>query len=100
VRKHGKVDANQSEIVKALRQLGATVHSLASMGDGCPDLLVGFRQHTYLLEVKAEKGGLTEDQNNWIESWRGGNVYIVRNVEEALRAVGIMQHQTWGRKNA
>lgn len=89
MRKHGRVDLSQSVIVNSLRAIGATVHSLAALGDGCPDLLVGFRQHTYLLEVKAEKGRLTADQVEWIDSWRGHPVYVVHDVGEALRAMGV-----------
>lgn len=48
----GRIDGNQAQIVRALRQVGATVLSLADMGDGCPDLLVGFRGFNILLEVK------------------------------------------------
>ncbi|HJP47915.1 hypothetical protein [Acinetobacter venetianus] len=43
MRRAAKIDANQTEIVKALRKFGASVQSLASTGKGCPDLLVGFR---------------------------------------------------------
>ena len=52
MRRAAKIDANQTEIVKALRQVGASVQSLASTGKGCPDLLVGFRGVNWLLEIK------------------------------------------------
>lgn len=88
MRRAAKIDANQTEIVKALRQVGASVQSLASTGKGCPDLLVGFRGVNWLLEVKdgqkvksARK--LTDDQVVWHESWRG-RVYIVESVDQAL----------------
>jgi Holliday junction resolvase len=88
VRRAAKVDANQTEIVNALRQVGASVQSLASTGKGCPDLLVGFRGVNWLLEIKdgqkvrsARK--LTEDQVVWHQTWRG-KVYIVESVDQAL----------------
>lgn len=88
MRRAAKVDANQTEIVKALRSVGASVQSLASTGKGCPDLLVGFRGVNWLLEIKdgqkvksARK--LTDDQVVWHESWRG-KVYIVESVDQAL----------------
>ena len=88
MRRAAKVDANQTEIVKALRQVGASVQSLAATGKGCPDLLVGFRGKNLLLEVK--DGGkvksarkLTEDQVVWHQTWRG-KVYIVESVDQAL----------------
>lgn len=97
MRRAAKIDANQVEIVKALRSVGASVQSLASTGKGCPDLLVGFRGVNYLLEVKdgekvKSKRKLTPDQVEWHDSWRG-RVYVVENVEQALGVVseiGVM----------
>ncbi len=69
MRTAAKVDRNQSEVVAALRKLGASVQSLASIGKGCPDLLVGYHGILYLMEVKdgtnvPSKQLLTEDQKN------------------------------------
>ena len=52
MRRAAKIDANQTQVVIALRAAGATVQSLAAVGVGVPDLLVGFRGQTYLMEVK------------------------------------------------
>ena len=90
MRLHGKIDENQSAIVDALRAVGATVHSMASLGDGALDLLVGFRLAMFLLEVKAEKGVLTPAQRKWHHSWQGRPVVVVRSPEEALIAIGAL----------
>ena len=45
------IDDNQNDIVTALRKAGATVR-IISQGEGIPDLLVGFRGETMLMEVK------------------------------------------------
>ena len=98
-----KIDANQPEIVAALRKAGATAQSLAAIGQGVPDLLVcyappgGFgapssRPTLHLLEVKDGRKVpsarlLTPDQVAWHAKW-GGPVAIVESVEDALRAVG------------
>lgn len=92
-RRAARIDRNQPEIVSALRKVGATVVSLAAAGDGIPDLLVGFRQSTFLLEVKdglrpPSERQLTPDQINWHIDWRGGPCTIVNSVEEALAFVG------------
>lgn len=76
VRRRAKVDANQAEIVQVLRRIGATVQSLAEVGDGCPDFLVGFRGRNYLLEVKdgsksLSRRRLTEDEQRWHVVWAG-----------------------------
>ena len=88
-----KVDLNQMEIVATLRKIGATVQSLASVGNGCPDLLVGFRGINYLMEVKdgdkapsAQK--LTLYQVLWHIEWCG-KVHIVRSVDDAFQVLGI-----------
>jgi hypothetical protein len=88
-----KVDLNQMEIVATLRKIGATVQSLASVGDGCPDLLVGFHGVNYLMEIKdgdkvpsAQK--LTPDQVKWHIEWRG-EVHIVRSIYDAFEILGF-----------
>jgi len=93
MRRAAKVDRNQAEIAAALRNAGATVQSLAAVGDGVPDLLVGFRRATYLLEVKDGKKPpsareLTECQINWHASWFGGPCVVVTSAAEALAAIG------------
>ena len=86
-RKAAKVDANQADIVEALRAIGATVTPAHTMGKGFPDLVVGYRGETYLLEVKTEDGKLTSDQKVWHADWRGHKA-IVRTKEEAWEAIG------------
>ena len=83
-----RTDANQRDIVAALRMAGCTVHSLHAVGQGCPDLLIGRADKNYLLEVKTEEGKLRRSQEQWIAKWRG-HVAVVRTIEEALEAVGL-----------
>lgn len=92
MRRAARVDLNQQEIVTALRKVGATVQSLAPVGGGVPDLLVGYRRQSYLLEVKdgAKKcGELTEHQEQWHREWRGMPVAVVCCVSSALAAIGF-----------
>ena len=85
--RHGRIDANHREIVAALRAVGCSVQSLADIGHGCADIVVGYHGANYLLEVKAGKGRLTADEIEWMQAWRG-QYQMVRSVEEALRAIG------------
>lgn len=79
-------DQNEPEIVKALRQVGASVE----FADLKPyDLIVGYRHLTYLLEIKTEHGKLQESQEDFKRTWRG-HYAIVRNADEALIAIGAM----------
>ena len=83
-RRAARIDANQPDIVKGLRAFGASVTSMASLGDGVPDLLIGFRQRWYVMEVKAEDGELTPDQIDWIAKQRAP-VYTVKSLEHAIK---------------
>jgi Holliday junction resolvase len=94
MRRAAKVDANQPQIVKVLRQVGAFVQSLAAVGDGVPDLLVGFRGQTVLIEVKdgsrpKSERQLTDQQIEWHATWPGGLCVVVSNEAEALAAIGV-----------
>ena len=84
-----RVDANQPEIVAALRQAGGTVTHLHTVGKGCPDLLCGFHGRNYLLECKVPGGKLTEAETDWHETWEGQRA-IVHSAEEAMAAIGAI----------
>ena len=79
-----RTDANQSQIVRMLRDFGASVQDLHTVGHGCPDILVGYGGKNYAFEIKAPGGQLTKDEYEWQQSWRG-NYYIIHNIEEALQ---------------
>ena len=85
-----RVDLNQASIVAALRDAGATVQSLASMGKGVPDLLVSHEQQVWVVEVKGPKGTLTPEQVEWIAAWQAP-VHIVRTADDALRVIGVIE---------
>jgi hypothetical protein len=88
MREIARVDGNQAEIVSALRVVGAHVHSLHQVGGGCPDLLVCFDGKLYLMEVKASKGRLTDEQKEFMQHFP---VSVVRTITDALRAIGVME---------
>jgi len=88
MRRAARIDANQNNIVKALRAAGASVRVI-TQGDGIPDLLLGYNGHTLLMEVKdGEKPPsarkLTEAEQKFFDEWKGGSLSIVNSVEEAL----------------
>ena len=85
-----RTDKNQQQIVDALRDIGASVLTLHTVGHGCPDLAVGFRGVTYFLEVKSKKGKLTPAEKAFLAQWRG-RAAVVRSVDDALRAIGAME---------
>lgn len=95
-------DGNEPGIVLALRAVGASVSRLNETG--APDLLVGFRGRTFLLEVKRPlgvrgglperrgheggQGDMTAAQVGWWQTWNGGAPSVVRSIDQALAAIG------------
>lgn len=95
MRKYARLDDNQHAVVEALRARGAKVLSLATIGNGCPDLLVlsPVTRALYLLEVKdgakpAGKRKLTPDELRFAEAW--GCVHVVESEVAALAAIGFV----------
>lgn len=91
MRRAAKVDRNQAEIVAALRKAGCSVQSLAKLGQGVPDLLVGRAGRNWLFEVKnpdqpKAKQALKPEQIEWRNSWCG-QVCVVRSIEDCLIAM-------------
>ena len=89
--RRARTDENQQAIIDALCDVGATVHSLHRVGQGCPDLLVGYHGTNFLVEVKnpGARGKLTQAQVHWVDMWRG-QVAVVETVEQALYAIGAL----------
>ena len=88
----GHKDANQDAIVKGLRALGASVAITSGHGYGLPDLIVGWRGETYLLEVKNAAGRgtkLTANEQHFVDNWRGRPVAVVADFSDALDALGV-----------
>jgi hypothetical protein len=88
MRRANRIDDNQNDIVAALRKAGATVRVI-SQGEGIPDLLVGFRGETILLEVKdgnkpPSARTLTPAEQKFFNEWEGGLCMVVKSVEDAL----------------
>lgn len=93
MRRAARVDENQAEIVAALRAAGASVQVLSAVGQGCPDLLVGFGGENLLFEVKNKslppsRRRLTPDEAAWHASWEGV-VVVVETVAEAVGVLGF-----------
>jgi hypothetical protein len=85
------VDQNQDQVVSALRAAGATVQSLARLGQGCPDILVSRSGDgmLFLMEIKRGKGKPNELQKKWHIAWNS-DVHVVYGPEEALKVIGAI----------
>ena len=83
-----RVDANQEQIVSALRAAGAFVWVI-----GLPvDLLVGYKNHTFLVECKSgPKRRLTALQADFFENWSGSTLARIDGPDGALRMIGVLK---------
>ena len=102
MRRYGKTDANHSVIVAAFRKLGCSVLSLAPLGNGAPDLAVGYGGLTCLVEVKdgakpPSAQALTPDQKQFMDTWTGG-VRLVNSLEAVVETVELLRR--WREKIA
>lgn len=85
-----RTDANQAAIVAELRQAGCSVQDLHEVGKGCPDIVCGYAGHTWIFEIKTDKGALTEDEKTWALRWRG-QYAVIHTTEEALEIMGLLR---------
>jgi len=96
VRRAARTDANQTQVVSALRAAGAKVQDLSSVGQGVPDLLCQYEGTFYLIEVKdgqkpPSQRKLTDDQVKWHEEWKCAFLGVVENPEQALKFIGAIK---------
>jgi hypothetical protein len=90
-----KVDKNQKDVVKALRDYGADVFLLHMVGGGIPDLLVCYESETILMEVKdGEDKKLTPQQITLFAGWKGGHLHRVNSVQEAIEVLKLVEQES------
>lgn len=78
-----RVDKNQKEIVEAFRSLGYSVAHTHTIGRGFPDIAIGKNGATHLIEIKTEKGKLTDLEKSFQDAWKG-SLKVIRNLEDVL----------------
>jgi hypothetical protein len=94
MRRAARVDDNQAKIVEGLRGLGATVRSTAAIGEGFPDIAVGFRGKNWFFEIKdgskpPSGRKLTEFEVLFHDDWRG-QADVIESLDDALRVMGVL----------
>jgi len=86
-----RVDENQQQLVHTFIALGASVLNLSRVGQGCPDLLIGYKNKSVLVEIKKDsKATFTEPQIKFMQNWRGGAVSRVDSVDAAIRLIKML----------
>ena len=79
VRRRAKVDGNQSEFAAYIRSRGWSFQSLAPVGKGCPDGLIGKGWLHAIIEFKIPGETLNPMQVDWHGKW-SGTVYTAWTV--------------------
>ena len=90
-RQAARIDENQNEIVKKLRDYGCSVQT------GMDDLLVGFNGRSYWIEVKDpsktkkkngdyKAGSIKDSQQKLLKEWRG-HYSVCCSFEEILKEI-------------
>lgn len=91
-----RVDGNQRSIVGGLRRLesaGVSVSVTSRLGEGFPDIVVGYQGVNYIVEIKdpAQRESdrkLTASEQSWHDSWTG-QVAVCETLEEILELIGF-----------
>ena len=91
MRRAARVDANQSDIIDALRKCGASVAVIKEP----VDLVVGIGGISILVEVKDGKKPksaqkYTEQQVEFFATWRGSKARV-DSVEAAIRLIDVLR---------
>lgn len=92
-RRAAKIDANQPEIVKALRKIPAV-----SVQVGMDDILVGYQGLSYWFEIKepecvstvtgeVQPSKIKDSQHKLLAEWQG-HYQIIWNVDQIIEAIG------------
>ena len=87
MRRAAKKDDNHNEIVQYLEKAGCLVLDLSRVGEGCPDLFIGYRGRLYLVEIKdgnkpPSARVLTSAQEKFHEKWKDYPLFIFKNDED------------------
>ena len=84
-------DANQNGIVKHLLQIpGLDVIDLHDLGiSDVPDILIGYQNVNFLVEIKTDKGKLMQGQMYFQDQWPGQKS-VARTLDDVLRIIGVI----------
>jgi len=91
MRLKARTDYNQKLIVEQLRKLGVSVAITSMMGKGFPDLVLGYQNRNFLVELKdgakpKSQKGLTMDEAKFFTAWKG-SVCKCENIDEILKYI-------------
>ena len=94
-----KIDKNQPQLIKELKAAmpEASVENLSAQGKGMTDILVGWKGLSIPMEIKGDKGRLTQAQKDFFARYQGHAV-VVRNSTEAAAEIARYVYNLFVRK--
>jgi Holliday junction resolvase len=97
MRKKARVDANQREIVQQLRKIGISVLHTHQLGRGAPDLILGYRNENFMIELKdgnktKSQQKLTPDEIEFQTKWQG-NYAVCNSLEQILSVIDYVDER-------
>lgn len=91
MRRAAKADANQPEVVSALRSAGWQVWHTHTLGRGYPDLTCSKGGVNLLIEVKQPGEALTPDETNFHAAWTGPLVVVYSGQDAVNKAQDVLR---------
>jgi len=90
--RHNNRDSNERRLIAELKQAGIDVYRVKSDSEGVPDLLVGYGEEWWLIEIKTDGGKLSDKQEQFIEhhTYHNRRVCVARTTRDVLRYVGAL----------
>jgi Holliday junction resolvase len=90
--RHNNRDANESDLISELQQVGLDVYRVKSDTAGVPDLLIGYGEDWWLVEIKTDGGKLSTTQEQFIEhhTYYNRRVCVARTARDVLRYIGAL----------
>ncbi len=104
-----KVDLTHRPLIALLNSYGATVQSTAAVGNGCPDVWIGYLGIDQAAEFKTgpekkprvfadgrrRKGTRTEMlQAAWHQRWKGSPRWVLRTADDVLALLDNMRRRS------
>ena len=100
MRRKARIDQNQNEVVRQLRNIpGVTVRITSMVGEGFADFVIGYKKRNFLIELKNSKNipskkKLTPEEEKFFQAWTG-QVDKAETIEDCLKIIGLFTPKGW-----
>ena len=81
---------DRASLIAAFEAAGATVVSLARVGGGCPDLLIGYQGQIALCETRPD-APIFDVRLAWYGAWHGPAITVLYSTEDVARVLEALE---------